>query len=167
MLSEPSIMRNAGGFTLVELLVILIVLGILAVFLLPNMRNLGTFQARGEYDDIVSALQYARKSAIAKRRYVCVTPATSGLTLTIDANPPESTATAFGGTCPFANPLPLPAPDSACGATNQTCLKATSIQSPVPAAFQFDALGRTAANVTLTVTGFPVVTVEGETGHVH
>jgi hypothetical protein len=37
----------------------------------------------------------------------------------------------------------------------------------VPAAFQFDALGRAAATVTLTVTGFPVVTVEGETGHVH
>ncbi|HVO46850.1 MAG TPA: prepilin-type N-terminal cleavage/methylation domain-containing protein, partial [Steroidobacteraceae bacterium] len=30
MLSEPSIMREAGGFTLIELVVILVVLGILA-----------------------------------------------------------------------------------------------------------------------------------------
>jgi len=161
-------MREAGGFTLIELVVILVVLGILAVFLLPNMRTLSAFQERGEYDRVLSAVQYARKAAIAKRRYVCVTPAATSVTLTIDPNPPESTATPFGGTCPFANPLPLPAPDldTPCGATNQTCLKATSIQSPVPAAFQFDALGRTAATVTLTVTGFPVITIEGETGYV-
>jgi MSHA pilin protein MshC len=160
-------MRKNGGFTLVELIVILVVIGILAVFLLPNMRTMSAFKERGDYDRVVSALQYARKAAIAQRRYVCVTPAAASLTLTIDPNPPESTATPFAGICPFANALQLPAPDPACGAANQTCLMATSIQSPVPAAFQFDALGRAAATVTLTVTGFPVVTVEGETGHVH
>jgi prepilin-type N-terminal cleavage/methylation domain-containing protein len=65
-------MRKNGGFTLVELIVILVVIGILAVFLLPNMRTMSAFKERGDYDRVVSALQYARKAAIAQRRYVCV-----------------------------------------------------------------------------------------------
>jgi MSHA pilin protein MshC len=129
------------------------------------MSGMSVFRQRGEYDAVVSAIQFARKSAIAKRRYVCVSLSATAVSLTVDSNPPEATATPFGGACPFATPLPLPTPDSACAATNQSCLQATSISSPPPA-FQFDALGRAAATVTVTVTGFPAITVEAETGHV-
>lgn len=164
-----SLMAEGDGFTLIELIVVLIVLGILAVFVMPNMRGLSAFQERGEYDRVVSTVEYARKAAIAQRRYVCVAWAANSLTLTIDPNPPESTATPFSGNCPFANTLVLPAAEkSPCG-PNQTCLTATTI-SVVPAApanFQFDALGRTPSTVSLTVSGFPSITIEGETGHVH
>jgi hypothetical protein len=39
--------------------------------------------------------------------------------------------------------------------------------SALPGTFQFDALGRASAPVTITMTGFPPITVEGETGYVH
>jgi MSHA pilin protein MshC len=155
---------KSNGFTLTELVVMLLVIGILAAVIIPTM-NMNVFQERTEYDSVFSAIQYARKSAIAKRRYVCVAVSSSAVSLTLDPNPPEATATPFAGTCPFSTALALPAPDKNC-APNQSCLKATSLTSTA-AAFQFDALGRAAATVTVTVTGFPAITVEAETGHVH
>jgi hypothetical protein len=89
------------------------------------------------------------------------------VTLTVDGNPPESTATPFGGTCPFATALPLPTPDKDCnGSTNQTCVKTIALSSSA-GTFQFDPLGRASTTVTITVAGFPSVKVESETGLVH
>lgn len=155
---------GSAGFTLVELTVILVVLGILAVFVLPRL-NLSVFRERVDYDKVMSALQYARKAAIAQRRYVCVAVASSAVTLTIDPNQPEATATAFSGTCPFGNPLALPVPDSGCGAANQACVRATTLSSSA-AAFQFDALGRASPGATVTVSGYPPIQIEAETGYV-
>jgi MSHA pilin protein MshC len=154
------------GFTLTEMIVIMVILGVLAVALLPNLMGVSVVQQRAEYDKLTFALQYARKSAIARRRYACVALSASTATLTIDSNPPESTATPFGGTCPFATALPLPAPDSACSSTNQTCLKTISMSSTA-SSFQFDPLGRASTTVTVTVSGFPTLKVESDTGLVH
>ena len=157
--------RGCAGFTFVELVVTLLVLGILAVFAIAKLSNMSALQQRTEYDKVVSAIEYARKSAVAQRRYVCLSVSATAVSLTIDPNPPESTATPFGGTCPFANPLTLPAPDRSCAA-NQTCAKTTSF-STTSATFQFDPRGRAAAQVVVTVSGFPTITVEAETGYVH
>jgi MSHA pilin protein MshC len=154
------------GFTLVELTVILLLIGILSVAAIARMDSMRTFEERSEYDTVRSALQQARKAAIAKRRYVCVQTSASALTLTIDANPPESTSPAFTGMCPFATALPLPQPDSRCAAANVVCLRRTSLTATA-ATFQFDALGRAAASVSLTVTGYPALSVEAETGLVY
>jgi len=123
------------------------VLGVLAVFLVPNLIGVSVVQQRADYDKVTSALQYARKAAVARRRYTCVVLSASAATLTIDPNPPESTATPFGGTCPFATALPLPAQDSACSSTNQTCTKTIAL-SGTPSSFQFDPLGRASTTVT-------------------
>lgn len=157
--------RTRAGFTLTELVMTLLVLGILAVFAVAKLSNMSALQQRTEYDKVVSAIEYARKSAVALRRYVCVSVSATAVSLTVDPNPPESTATPFGGTCPFANALTLPAPDASCAA-NQTCAKKTSFSS-TSATFQFDPRGRAAAQVVVTVSGFPAITVEAETGYVH
>lgn len=154
------------GFTLTEMVVVMIILGVLAAFLVPSLTGVGVVQQRADYDKVGFALQYARKSAIAKRRYACVAVSSSAVTLTIDPNPPESTATPFGGTCPFATALPLPAPDKTCAGTNQTCTKSISLSSSA-GSFQFDPLGRASTTVTISVTGFPSMKVESETGLVH
>ena len=153
------------GFTLVELVVTLLVLGILAILAVAKFSNMSVIQQRTEYDKVISAIQYARKSAVAQRRYVCVSVSATAVSLTVDPNPPESTATPFGGTCPFSNALTLPAPDASCAA-NQTCAKTTSF-SATSATFQFDPRGRAAGQVVVTVSGFPAITVEAETGYVH
>jgi MSHA pilin protein MshC len=156
---------DCQGFTLPELVVTLVVVGILAVFALPRLSATSAVRERAEYDKVVAAIAYARKAAIAKRRYACVSVSGTAVTLTIDGNPPESTATPFGGSCPFSTALDLPSRDQAC-APNQTCLQASTI-SATPTTFQFDALGRASATVTITMAGYPAITVEGETGYVH
>jgi len=157
----------SAGFTFTELIVVLLVVGILAAVAIAKLSNINVVQQRTEYDKVVSALQYARTAAIAQRRYACVGITANAVSLTLDPNPPESTVTPFGGTCPFATALALPSPDPtpAC-ASNQTCVKNTSITS-TSASFQFDPRGRAPAQVVITVSGFPAITVEGETGYVH
>ena len=91
--------RPESGFTLVELVVTLIVVGIIAVTAMPRFANQADFDARGFYDGTLSILRYAQKSAVAQRRTVCVAfGADSSMTLTI--------ASTFGGACdtPLAGP---------------------------------------------------------------
>jgi MSHA pilin protein MshC len=158
-------MHPHRGFTFTELVVVLLVIGILSVVAIASLRNMSAFQERGEYDEVMSAVQYARKSAIARRRHVCVTAASNSLSLTISPTAPEVTGALGNGACPLASALPFPAADAGCGAANQTCLQATSVTS-APASFVFDPLGGTPSTVTLTVSGFSPITVEAETGHV-
>ena len=77
------------GFTLTELIVTLVVIGILAVFLAPKLGGMTVVRQRTEYDKVLSAIAYARKAAIGKRRYACVSVSSTVVTLTIDPNPPE------------------------------------------------------------------------------
>jgi MSHA pilin protein MshC len=154
------------GFSLIELIVILVLIGILAVAAIARMDSSTVFAERTEYDMVRAAVQYARKAAIAQRRYVCVQAAAGGLTLTVDPAAPEATAPPFSGACPFAAALPLPQPDTRCPTANVACLAHTSLTSSAPA-FQFDAQGRAAAGVTLTVTGYAPINIEAETGLVH
>jgi len=87
------------AFSLIELIVTLIVVGILAVVALPRFASKSDFDARGFFDATASMLRYAQKSAVAQRRTVCVGfGADSSLSLTI--------ASSFGGVCdtPLAGP---------------------------------------------------------------
>lgn len=63
---------KASGFTLVELIIIMVVIGILAVVAMPRFFERSTFEARGFYDETQAALRYAQKQAIAQRRPVAV-----------------------------------------------------------------------------------------------
>jgi MSHA pilin protein MshC len=163
-------LRFACGFTLIELVMTLIIVGILAFTAVGRLDFTSAFVQRGVHDKAISALQFARKAAVAQRRYVCVVASGTTLTFTIDSNVPESTGTAFGGTCPFATALNLPAKDGDCSgasAANSVCSRTGAALGSSPASFQFDAQGRASATVTITATGQSNITVEGETGYVH
>jgi len=80
------------GFTLTESVVTGVVIGILAVAILPRFADRTDFDARGFFDATASILRYAQKSAVAQRRTVCVTfGADSSVSLRI--------ASSFDGAC--------------------------------------------------------------------
>lgn len=159
------------GFTLVELVMTIVLIGILAVVVLPRMDLLRGFDEAGYRDKVRATLQYARKAAVAQRRNVCVTVNGNGLLLTRDLAVPGG----GGVNCPNAvlNRLVLPAPDTKyCGnATNGNEICAPAGVTLAGDALVFSPLGQPSGggNVVYTVTGQTAftITVEAETGYVH
>lgn len=149
-----------NGFTLVELVAVLVIAGILAAVIIPKM-NAGTgFDERGFRDRVVAGLRYAQKSAIAARRTVCASFSSPPASVTF------SISTANGAAnCAVGNALA--GPD-----TNPLVVTATGnvTFAALPANIVFDAAGRPASGAVISVTGLPAalaITVEAETGYVH
>lgn len=68
----------ARGFTMVELVVTLVIIGLLAAIIGPRFIGNDAFASRGFHDEAQSVVRYAQKTAIAWRRpvFVCVTATT-------------------------------------------------------------------------------------------
>lgn len=134
----PGPCSRTAGFTLVELIVVIIVMGILAVVALPRLDLLSGFDEAAYRDKVKSALQYARRSAVAQRRVVCVTVAGSEVILEVEKTQPEDS----GGSCASPQDLNLPTTDSRCsgGAANRVC--PPDDVGLADASLGFDALGR-------------------------
>ena len=79
-------MRQACGFTLVELVTIMILVGILAAVAFPRMDT-SAYHATRFHDQTVAALRFAQKAAVSHRRSVQVSfPDTYTLELRIDTD---------------------------------------------------------------------------------
>ena len=145
------------GFTLIELIMVIVILGVLAVFAAPRIFDNSDFAGRGLHDETMALLRYGQKSAIAQRRTVCVAVNGTGITMTMFvANPAPATCTA--ATAAQAPPLTPPfAPKGGTGLAGPA--------SP----FQFTPLGSTdqAAAVIITVANSTPITVEPGTGYIH
>jgi MSHA pilin protein MshC len=167
------------GFTLIELVVSLMIVGLLAVTAIGRMDFTSAFDRRSAKDKVTAALQFARKAAVAQRRYVCVCVGTrSGaactagnrLQLSVDTRAPETSGATFcNGTSEV--PLSLPGPDRVCGgATNAVCAPSGIAFGSGGTVIAFDALGRPSGALTLAVSdtsGSVSVVLEAETGYVH
>jgi MSHA pilin protein MshC len=155
--------QRLSGFSMIELITVMIVIGILGVTVLPRFAQVLVFYEAGYRDKVKATLEYARKSAVAQRRYSCVSRVGNDLSVTIDQGIPE----AYVGGCP-AMALALPADDSDCNppAANRICAR-PGVALAGPAAIVFSPLGAPSAAGIYTVTGGATITVEAETGHVH
>lgn len=142
--------RASHGFTLVELVMVIVILGIMTAVVAPKLMDSSDIQARGFADQVKAALRYAQKTAIAQRGHVCVAFTPSSITLTTN-----TVAICPGGV--LDTPYGKPAPSDI-------------TFSPTPTDFSFDALGRPIPNAqqTIRIDGVAsAITVERETGYVH
>jgi MSHA pilin protein MshC len=155
--------RSQRGFTLTELITIIVILGIISVAALPRFFDRNVFDSRGFYDQVISGLRYAQKTAVAQHRQVCVAFAANSITLTIDSTVPPD------GVCDAAPAGNLTGPN---GLTPYTITAPAGVTFTAPAAgttFSFDALGRAIAPPgVISVYGYTTsITVEAGTGYVH
>jgi MSHA pilin protein MshC len=159
------------GFTMTELITVMVIIGILAAMVAPRFFEKNAFDSRGFYDQTISTLRYAQKAAIAKHRYVCATITSTNITLTM------STLNECGAT----TTLDLP------GGGNETCNHTAAVANVLNApcnvtitpslTIYFDPLGRpidpattqpVIAQQTITISGYTTsIFVEKETGYVH
>lgn len=155
---------TSAGFTMIELVMVMVLAGILAVAIIPRFAKKSAFDERGFFDQSIDMVRYAQKVAIAQRRdvFVNVTANTICLTYVADTNCASVTQSekVFSLT-----PMPL--------ITDQSWMKATAptgISFAAATSFSFSALGRPSAAAVISVnsTG-PVqtITVEAQTGYVH
>lgn len=165
-------MRGQAGFTLIELIVTLVILGILAVVALPRLGNENVFRERGFRDGLVSTLGHARRMAVSGRHFVCVNVdgGAGTVTLTRDPTPPANVNAVACNTN-----LNLPSQQAGCGA-NQLCVPAGVIVNGggITNLF-FDPLGRLVAQgaprteqigaVNIQVSNQPPVVIDMATGY--
>ena len=161
------------GFTLIELIMVMVVVGILAVFVAPRFFDANVFKSRGFADEVQATLRYAQKEAIAQHRNVCVAITASNITLTI-ANAIPSLATS---PCNTNLVSPTGQPSNCLSATYKICTPSAAITLSPAATFNFDALGKpwdvlgtTSSTVqkSITISGATNnIVVEAETGYVH
>jgi len=149
------------GFTLPELIVVLLLVGILAVTVMPKLGGIASFRDDGWRDQIVAALHYGHKVAISHRRLVCADVGAAGVTLSIAAaNPATGCST------------PLPGPDGQTLAADSKGGAPASISPAGTIYFQpsgratTDGAGSSAATRSITIAGQAAIVLVGETGHV-
>lgn len=160
------------GFTLIELVTIMIVVGILAAVAIPKMDST-VFKERGFRDAVFSTLAHARRVAMASRRFVCVTIAGgtgSGATVSVTRDAGATPETAGSISC--TQSVSLPAPASGC-ADNQLCAPG-GVTLGGTSSVIFDPQGRLVsaprtlapADASITISNQPSITVVAETGYV-
>jgi MSHA pilin protein MshC len=160
---------NQRGFTLIELIMVMVIVGILAVVVAPRFFDANVFKSRGFADQVQASLRNAQKIAIAQHRNVCVAMTSSDITLTI--------ASVSGAASACDTPLVSPTTGQAPYKISTPSAAITLTLSPAaPATFIFDALGKpfdalstpSAVLKTITISSATNnIVVEAETGYVH
>lgn len=162
--------QKTRGFTLVELVMVIVITGVLAVAVVPRFFDRQGYEDRGFLDESVAILRYAQKSAIAQRRTVCVAFTANSISLHIAAAPRPATCVPGGG----AGTLNLQSPtgDSPFVVTGRGDAAFTA----TPVNFKFNALGQpvNAFEVPIAPPGIVIavkrmrnIRVEAETGYVY
>lgn len=134
-----SSVKIQSGFTLVELVTVVVILGIISVAAISRFADNSQFQERGTADQIRAALRYGQKVAIAQHRDVNVS-----ISLAATSN---CGAQLTGG-------------DVNCAVLNSVAV--------TPVTVSFNAMGQPTPNGAVIGVGTSTsITVEAETGYVH
>jgi MSHA pilin protein MshC len=84
--------NQQSGFTLTELIMVIVILGILSVAAMPMWFSKADFEARGYFDEVLQAARYAQKMAVVSNCNVEFALTGTGATLRILASPHDHCA---------------------------------------------------------------------------
>ncbi len=162
MCATSSERRRQAGFTMIELVVVLVLLGILSTFVAPRLLAAISLQDDAWRDELQGALRFAQKSAVARRRLTCVAISNTTVSITTASDNP-ATACAVAMTGPDAKSTYATAPSSR---AITTVSPAGVIYFQPDGRVTTDLAGSHAADRTISLTGVANLVVLGETGHV-
>ena len=154
------VMGQVRGFTLVELVLVIVLVGIISAVAIPRFFDNTTFQERGFFDAALAAVRYAHKLSVASGCHTAVTVGASGLSLL-------RAATCSGTT--FTQNVNRP---SSSASYTETAPGGVAVGS---AAFYFDGVGRPYDSATSTLLaaaldisiGSRTLRIEPESGYAH
>jgi MSHA pilin protein MshC len=160
------------GFTTVELIVTIVIAGILAAFATARFVGKGGFESRAYYDQAITVIRHAQKTAIAQRRNVVVVVTA------------ERVAACYVAACGAGQRVAAPFNLNATGGGSASnCLDdaawlcagrpgGVAALGSTSANITFDALGRPSSTATITIPGAESgditrqIVIEPETGYV-
>ena len=164
--------HNLRGFTITELVVAIMIVGVLAAVAIPRFTGTDSFQSRGFYDRAKSVVRQAHKTAIAQRRPVFVVVSADRVAVCYDGACASrvSMSSEFCFTPGMGSALAKCLDDK-----TWLCAGAPDGVSLSTVTFSFDGAGHPNPNAAVTITltsgiaGDParVIVVEAETGYVH
>jgi MSHA pilin protein MshC len=149
-----------AAFTLIELVMVIVLLGILSATALPKFFSVSVYQQQAFFDDTLNAVRYAQKLAVATGCMVQVSINANEYTLNRPADRSKCSSTS-------SSDFTLNVRHPGTGEASYTRSEAGVSLTSNPAKFYFDALGRASANVQLTVAGTKTITVVRDTGFVY
>ena len=146
-----------GGFTLVELVVVMTLMAIITAVGMARFGDREPFAVQGLADQLISSLRIAQASAVARRQSVYVTLTATPATMTV----------CLDAAC--SQPLPAPGGDGA------WLLDAQGLTLSAGTSFNFDGAGAPSFATPLSLnvrsadgaTVSPTIRIEAVSGHVH
>ena len=144
------------GFTIIELVLVIVIVGILGALAGPRFFDNSTFEERAWFDELTNTLRYAQKVAVASGCRVRVNVAAAAYDLSQQA--------VLGGHCDAADAT-FPVPVLLSNGQTANNVAPSGIAAAPAIIFIYDALGRTnlAADQTINVGPYSMV-VEAESG---
>ncbi len=151
---------------MVEMITVMVILGVLAAVAFPRLFDRDLLNSRGFYDQVISTVRYAQKSAIAQQRFVCVTfPANNQISLSY------GTTNACGAVLasPSGDPYPLVSKNATLSVFPDFSFDCLGrLRSMTGGAVCNDTVGILTSPLTITVNDYATnIIVERETGYVH
>lgn len=149
----------ARGFTMPELIAVILIISVLAVVALPRLDAALLLRTDTTRDQVVSALRLAQHTAVSHRRLVCAQIASQSVTLQIaPAQPATSCSATLAG--------PVGAAQVVSQGTTSTLSPAGTLYFQPSGRITSDGAGVTAGQWQVAISGGTAITVTGETGHV-
>ncbi|MDH5572233.1 MAG: type II secretion system GspH family protein [Gammaproteobacteria bacterium] len=142
-------LKPSSGFTLIELVVVILLIGIISFVAAPRFFNSSVINERSAADEMLAALRFTQQMAMSRGGGIQFRTTTTSYNVELaDGNP---------GT-------PLPSPDRS---GNYTRSFPSGITANV-VTIAFTGLGEPVPNVVTTITvGSRTITIEADTGYAH